>query len=733
MKSTTKVFCLTSVLLAASASAYGVATHSAITEQAVRRLAQEGLNSHLRDLGANVGLLSVDSIVSDTAGFPNRMPAIEWIRLGAVQEDSFDCGGDRCMRFINHFYNPTAVPGEEGYRYWPLWGLSSVVWGLEATGNPSQDFSYHDAKEYMYQTVLAPTERERKQSLAALLRATGHVVHLIQDLAQPQHTRNDSHGSDTFSLNRTGYETFVNDGLIVLPFSNYPVVPFDAPEDYWITPDGRGLADYTNRGFITAGTNFTGHHAGDELRVFPNPSFPAPGGVGTTIERRWITDPDLLGPAQHLGGQIWFVANPVTDSFLGVTETNPRASAFSIFADDLIAAGGDWIFSVNRFTYQSARDMLIPRAVGYSAGMIDYMFRGKLTIGPPQVGAYAVADHSNAEGFQELKATVTNATPGEAMIGGTLIAVAKYHRNQCYQPDLSGEFTRGPDGRLIAPCPRYRSQEEFMSVAEGQTLTLNSGDQVELTFSFDPPIPMDATDVYLQVVYRGPLVPELAGRTEPDGIAVGIKDISEPTFLAIFNATDLFVLPSATGPRFHYYQDIIDNLSEYPLIDRNENGDYDPPEDVEIRGGNIRYDIYLSGGWIAASDALPEGRFFRLAMLVDPQPVQIWVHAFGTRFNQWNSYQFPPRTAQLDHSDGSYTVPLVADLRGTKQTVSIPYYYHLAEGANPRAMQRSRAQDAATPFPLSDMPAVGVLAQGVEPPAASRAGDASVPIVVLAQ
>ena len=41
--------------------------------------------------------------------------------------------------------------------------------------------------------VVAPVQTDRKAYWATTFRALGDVVHLIQDMAQPQHTRNDPH------------------------------------------------------------------------------------------------------------------------------------------------------------------------------------------------------------------------------------------------------------------------------------------------------------------------------------------------------------------------------------------------------------------------------------------------------------------------------------------------------------------------------------------------------------
>jgi hypothetical protein len=108
--------------------------------------------------------------------------------------------------------------------------------------------------------------------------------------------------------------------------------------------------------------------------------------------------------------------------------------------------------------YDAAADLLLPRAVAYSAGLIDYFFRGRLEISLPDEGVYGAVDHSvenqpDTNGFRKIKLKVRNVTPPVIPtagpqkdqniaqdMSGTVIAVVKYHENTCYQADLSGEF-----------------------------------------------------------------------------------------------------------------------------------------------------------------------------------------------------------------------------------------------------------------------------------------------------
>ena len=70
-----------------------------------------------------------------------------------------------------------------------------------------------------------------------------------------------------------------------------------------------------------------------------------------------------------------------------------------------------------------------------------------------------------------------------------------------------------------------------LTVAVGELDNLSDGVDKFFDFSTDP-IPVNATDLFIQVVYRGPL------GSEASSVAVGILDVREPTFVTFWNNTD---------------------------------------------------------------------------------------------------------------------------------------------------------------------------------------------------
>ncbi len=630
-------------LAGADAFAYETPTHAQMTREAARA---SSLGARLPAIAPDLRLSSLESFLSDggirifgLTIFEVGRPVLGWMAHGSIREDDLL----PLARFRHHFYNPLAPAGQEGYQGGI--GLPSLVWGLEPT-DPifGQEFSYRDAREYFYLGLTASPEHERKRNMAKLFRTVGQVVHLIQDAGQPQHTRNDSHGTGS------RFEKYTNDKLANLPLNGYPAVQVTRPADLWVTPDGKGLANYTNRGFVTDGTNFTGTRSGNTVNIQPNPALPAPNGTDAQIERRQITDPDLLGPPgpnQSLIGEIWFVNTPVADNYLpGASARNPRTSTYSIFDEDLTRYNFAWTFTLNRFNFDAAHGFVVPRAVGYSTGLVDYFFRGRLEVSAPDQVVYGILDPGQSDGYAKIKLKVRNTTPSENMAGGTLWAVAKFHRNTCYRSDLTGE-PGGPNAPpdIFSNC-RSRDGEVAVSLPR-ENVTLNAGDAaLELTFDFPAatPIPVNSTDLYLQVVYRGPL------GTEQDAVAAGTVDLFEPTHVTYFNGTDV----AEIYDHFYTFEQIVAGIAAndatFDPVDLNADDQYTVPPDADIRPFNLSsVPVSFVGPnqhIVATIGSLPYGRFARMAVLTDRPAFNFFPGQLG--FTPTSTYN------QLSQDGGTY-------------------------------------------------------------------------------
>jgi hypothetical protein len=690
------VLALGIIALARCAYGYEVETHREIARKAVlastlsARLDDIGIPgpdatfpAHTRDVAIDTWMVAAALCIPTNR--VDRRTIVNLIALGAFCEDA-TVGTQQVARYANHFYDP--AHGGRGYQGGAL--LSSLAWGRESNDIASQDYSYKDARRYFYDGLTNPSESQRHRSLALTFRSIGQVIHLIQDLAQPQHTRDDSHGSGS------RFERYTESVRNTLPFGGYASVRFGTVGEYWHTEDGKGLADYSNAGFVSEGTNFVGN----AIAILPSSSYPKPDGADAVIS--YVDVEVLRADASCKGtdippdatGEVWFVGTPVRDNYANVTTWNPRTSTFALFEADIRhIAVTDGVFTLNRFNFCEAHKLLIPRAVGYSAGLINYFFRGQFEVSAPDEGVYAAVDHAvenqpNSGGFERVRLKVRNVTPGgtgpngESLVesipstGGALMLVAKVHRNLCYQPNLSGEYgSPGVDWRVC------RSPTEEIVVSE--TISDLAGiDQEARTFSFRFPrkIPIDATDLYLQVVYRGPL------GDEPDAVAVATRDISEPTYVHQFTTADQYLYcsygvlssPLCAEPTFTFRQSFCEQL--HPELTYDEckaryglglkfRGN---PVAAPIPGYDPANPAFPPGTWVTIASeppftpvALlppPVGSITRVAVLTDlpSSNVQLLVteHGVGpmaTLF-QWNAGTLFATINQLNPETGVMTI-----------------------------------------------------------------------------
>nr|MBA3506687.1 hypothetical protein [Betaproteobacteria bacterium] len=245
----------------------------------------------------------------------------------------------------------------------------------------------------------------------------------------------------------------------------------------------------------------------------------------------------------------FFFANTVRDDYLGIDEINPRAVTESIFDADLqqYAPQMGPIYALNEFNFKAAHQFLMPRAVAYSAGLLSYFFRGQLELSLPEDKVYALVDTSpagcgNPCGFRKIKLKLKNTTPGDEVMGrGTLLAVVKYRRNVCYTPTLSGDFGGPQFFGNACRSDEYIAKSQAWDVT--QSVTRSEAQPYTFDFGLDP-IPLDATDVSLQVVFRGQL------GEEADAVAVTTQDIAEPNYFSVSNVTD-YIYDTPGDGRYH--------------------------------------------------------------------------------------------------------------------------------------------------------------------------------------
>ncbi|MGH7377263.1 MAG: hypothetical protein ACREKK_07590, partial [Candidatus Methylomirabilales bacterium] len=309
----------------------------------------------------------------------------QWLDRGARDED--DTLSTNFARYRNHFYDPVNNRGLDatGPLGLPIRGERAPDWALEDRQEFStQNFSYRDARQAFFTALTEGAPGDREAALARTFEMLGHIIHLVQDMASPPHTRNDMHGGFGFGAESL-YERYLNDPRVRrrLNFNGTPV-RFDLPRHYWTTADGRGLADFVNRNFVSEGTNFRARVDGAIGGGYPSPVLRL--GVDeqgrpfeTTLDTQTQLEPGLRDTNGNLiEGGVTFFANNFQDPITGQPLRNERMTTLSLFDRELERRGESLVLTLNRYNVEAQAAFLIPRAVGYSAGVLEYFFRGRL-------------------------------------------------------------------------------------------------------------------------------------------------------------------------------------------------------------------------------------------------------------------------------------------------------------------------------------------------------------------
>ena len=458
---------------------------------------------------------------------------LSWIEEGGEREDD---GLGIGTRVVNHWHDPLRAWAEAGLK---AAGNSSVIW-MQRREN---FWSWAQARGFFYDALTAPRAAPRRAAWADTFRAIGQMMHLVVDASVPEHVRDDIHPKElicrTFGTSCLGnYEYWVSDEQARNPLFNAQYlsspIGFDRsilgrptndvrapvpvariidsdlytgadPNVTW-SPTGAlvpiGIAEFTSANFFSQDTI-------DNSRPFPSvarlePSrLPAPKtGRTRAYFKKGAGDGHPVDPV---------AAECITyelASLEGVLEEVSRKCQ-------------------DQNVWKAAAGILLPRAVGYARGTLDYFFRGRIEIAPPARFPYAIAQFlpGNTGAFTTLRFKVRNATPGETMTcpAGQTCDPPKLTAIVHYRLPLSGSLIDNPLGPL--------GESQFaISVTQPVPLVANFA---ELAFDFRAsPIPTNAADLFLTVVYRGPL------GLEKDAVVVGGKRLFAPDPIDRANVSD---------------------------------------------------------------------------------------------------------------------------------------------------------------------------------------------------
>lgn len=413
-----KIRCLAFLLVILFASSivnptihgYNVDTHRALSYHAARRT-DSGIEAFLvRELlmaeGLNTSAMCIECTNSGTKSL------LEWIQEGSEREDDYTAWP--AGRFFNHFYDPVSKQGLNDF----IGNVSSGqkinslswAWGDKSVNN---EWGWQQARGFYLGMLLTPIENNiyagnrllvagRSAYMGATFRSLGHLTHLVQDLGQPQHTRNDAHTPlegapyENYCSGRYGTQDQVA-GLRSEPlpqFSQRPPsrslpVNRNIPQEIvnlWDTEKSPGnptyyrgslgLAEYSNAFFVTDDTMFSG----SDLETFP--LFPSLTVALNGFIPSWhvFKHPRLNNTSigqQLLQGRVQLARAGESPQFPS------NARPILIFDDNIPINLASFNFTEIFLTdenRESYAQKLLPKCISYSAALLKYFFRGKLSV-----------------------------------------------------------------------------------------------------------------------------------------------------------------------------------------------------------------------------------------------------------------------------------------------------------------------------------------------------------------
>jgi len=471
---------------------------------------------------AQPSVSSVDEVLKGHLGLPDgireRFPGHSQPGLRSVEQ----LIGDGALfedvpgtRSLNHFHNPLFQAdgtsrgpwNQAGLRFGLQLGQSSVLWQQNTNQNfssvfiplpfppfflPSFSFggnwSWQDARQRYLEALTGSTRdgtrlnrEQRERALVQTFEAVGRMTHLLQDATVPAHVRNDPHpdisilgieipflgGPDwyekwvenTRTTNPSLFQGLLNSynkNIHRPPFSIFtPTRDTQAPvpiarlidSDKFLglnfsvlTDRDIGISEYTNGNFLSRDTIFRNFDLPRQSSLDPN-FIVEP--IGPKF-RRYLRKTSEGESIDHF----------ITEGLLHETLKEVLAAP--------VPAGGWTLDNLNVQKDYAAK--LLPRAVGYSAALLDYFFRGRL-----DVDLFPTGDPS----VFELKGT--NASQDEPLVDGTLALYTDAPdgtRNSVSSRDPLTVRNVGAGQQISDPTSRRRFEappdaERFVAVYRG--------------------------------------------------------------------------------------------------------------------------------------------------------------------------------------------------------------------------------------------------------------------------
>lgn len=291
--------------------------------------------------------------------------------------------------FLAFFY-PSAEQGNAGRLFCSL--LSMCEPGFNLDGTPAVDrvegrssgaypynyFAWPDTRRYFYNALTSATKEERGHYFAMTFFSLGHNLHILEDMGVPAHTRNDFlydhiwHGA----IKGAYLEGYLESGRMVDKIGlNKEKVSFSRVSDFWDNNETQavpGMAEYTNKNFLSEGTIFSHYEKPDWISIETYEDTAEDGKKDVVQYYTGKTSDGINIP--HLA------AVGLLHSKLDFLTYKDRAK-YTAYLDPN--------------SYKDYSDILISKDVSYVSGLMEYFFRGKLAVIKDGAGGFRIKNLSS--------------------------------------------------------------------------------------------------------------------------------------------------------------------------------------------------------------------------------------------------------------------------------------------------------------------------------------------------
>lgn len=301
----------------------------------------------------------------------NKYDYVNLIEAGTILEDALYpnnmFSGDG--RFNNHFYDPQN--GGNGLTYGYGHRIDAITWGERTWSmgyiqNISNNYSYQDALEYYRKGFTESKAADRKKFRAKMFVSVGYLLHLLNDMNVPAHTRDDSHPfGDDFEKWMRGGEVgrdgagfkIINTKLhsvhpaILNAVRNVSALKYDSMVNFQKFYDEQ--ANFTARNFYSEDTiSFNGGTFGGYGNYDPKSS-------------------DVTAYSGDETGYITSNSSEIASGFNRLAMMQKSSIPFKDYWYSMQIDGDSRVFLDNGVN-------LIPKAVANAEGFVNYFFRGRL-------------------------------------------------------------------------------------------------------------------------------------------------------------------------------------------------------------------------------------------------------------------------------------------------------------------------------------------------------------------